>query len=111
MPIEDKTTWLSKKVQLWILIVSAITSTGGLVYATDQYLNKFATNDDVATVQRQMTELHYKAQIDDYTEQKLEIQDKIVDDTARPSDRKKLHRLDRKIYTLEKTLDNLRQMQ
>lgn len=108
MSEQDRTTWLTKKLQLWVITITAITSTGGLVYAGSEYLNRFATNDDVATVQRQMTELHFQSQISSYEEQKMEIQDKIVDGTASNSDRKKLHRLDLRIQNLKGTLNSIR---
>ena len=107
----DKTTWLSKKIQLWILIVSTISGTGGLVYAADQYLNKFATNEDVQAVQMQFTGLYYETQISGYEEEKLNIQDKIVDGTATNADLKKKHRLESKIRSLEKSLNNLQNLQ
>lgn len=111
MPDEDRTSWLTKKVQLWILLVTAVTTTVGAVYGAGQYLNKFATNEDVATVQMQFNELYYQTQIDGYQEQVIEIQDKIIDGTATVPDKKKQYRLNRKIEKLENGLQQLRNHQ
>lgn len=101
--------WFQNRLQLWILVATAITSTAGIVYAGNQYLDQFATDNDVNAVQLQFGEIYYNGKISDYQEQQFEIQDKIVDEIATKSDQKKLIRLKIKINSLKEELKSYRE--
>lgn len=93
--------WLTEKLQTIVVVITAISSIVGVVYAGQQYLEKFAEDKDVANVQIQFGSLHYDSEIDRYEEEVETIEDKKIDGTATNSDLKKLHRIKGKIEKLK----------
>ena len=111
MPEEIKeiltaTERVKSKLQLIVLVITSIATTSGMVYSANEYLDTFATDADVATVQYQFRQQLYQGQIESFEEKQFTIEDKIVDNEASKSDRKKLIRIKAKIQKIKEKVMN-----
>lgn len=100
-------------------IVSVLTIVGiliGGVYAAEErYVNLTELEmaqgkmvSDIQSLQKNLNEQRIKDRIQDYTDKKLDIKDKIADGTATAGDRRKLNRYNESIEQLQRDLDRLR---
>lgn len=88
---------------------------GGAIAAEDRYVNIAELNKaelkmvaDIQGLQKNLNKQRIKDRIQDYTDKKLDVKDKIADGTATTSDRRKLNRYNESIEQLQRDLDRLR---
>jgi hypothetical protein len=106
----------------WKTIVSGITGVvtliglliGGVYAAEERYVSQSELDkaqilmaSDIRSLEKNLSKQRIEDRIQDYVDKKQYIQDKIIDGTATPTDKKRLNRYNNSIESLQRELDRL----
>lgn len=90
------------------LVVSGVfTAEARYVNSEELIIAQTQMTSDINSLQKTLETNRIKDRIQDYVDKKQYVQDKVIDGTATPTDKKRIYRYDESIKSLEKELDRL----